>query len=173
MAKNNPYRKRRKFDTNFQEWPMDTQLDLGTLAADAVIKANVVGFVDAAHLISAKLNWSAHDVPTSTGQVTVGLCHDDYTIAEIAEYLVASPTTKDDKIARERSRRGRWIKRAGKFPFAATEEVLNDGRPIKTKLNFDVQQSGDLAVWAFNSSDTPLTGNGHINCDGPLWGRWK
>lgn len=173
MAKHQTGRKARGVDANFQEWPLDIQLDLSTLAAATVVKTAAITLTDAAFLYSGKFTWTMHDIPVNTGIIKVGLCHDDFTNSEIAAFLTAAaPVTKGDKVAREISTRGKFIKRVGVFPLEVLSESLNDGKPIKTKLRFDIQQGRALAMYAMNVSDTVRTGNAHVSMNGPLWGRW-
>ncbi len=161
-------------DANFQDWPFNLQLSLSTLAADTTIILSMITFSDAAYMMSARGNWSAHDIALSTGQVRVGFAHGDFTVVEIDAYLaLGAPVSKSDKTNREISTRGRYIRKVGLFPFQDIAEVLNDGRPIKTKLRWDQQQNTSLSMWAQNSSDTPLTGDAHISFNGSVYGRWR
>ncbi len=129
-------------------------LQLGTLGANTVIKDLIVGTTDIAYrMISITATWSLLDLPASDGPITVGYAHDDYTVAEIAECLLAGDIAQDDKIAQERG--NRLVRVVGTFMPGAVEP-LNDGKPIKTRLNWLVSTGNSIAFFAFNDSGSAL-----------------
>lgn len=108
------------------------------------------------------------------GPMICGLAHSDYTTGEIEAYLENDGSWNEgDLVAKEIS--GRKIRRVGAFDVADDQVdgfTLNDGKPIKTKLNWILLQGQSLESWVYNAglvsfiTTTPtLTINGHAN----LW----
>ncbi len=87
------------------------------------------------------------------GPVIVGVAHSDYTSAEIEAYLeAASSWDIGDKIVKEV--RSRLVRVIGVFdiPEGVGQAVrLNDGRAIRTKLNWLLAEGDTLGFWAYNS----------------------
>ncbi len=136
---------------------VDEELDLGTLAARTAILAIFDNVVNERTLVSSLVGtWSLSDwtVATGDGPVLVGVCHSDYNSAEVEEYLEQTQSWNEgNMIAQEINKRK--IRRIGVFEspiggVAADSIVLNDGRPIKTKLNWILLQGQSLNIWAYN-----------------------
>ncbi len=121
--------------------------------------------------------WSIGDLTPSvnTGPIVVGVCHGDYTDTEILEYLTqAGSWNETDLIAQERAKRK--IRVVGYFsqPLSATDILtLNDGRAIKTKLNWLVAEGQGLNFFVYNLGTSALAGTqpnvnvqGHANLFG-------
>ncbi len=134
---------------------IDEDLDLGTLGTKVVISAVMDETVDERMLISSIVaaytisNWTP---VASAGPILVGIAHSDYTDAEIEAFLETTGSWNEvDLVQQEVSKRK--IRRIGIFdtPDAATDSaVLNDGKAVKTKLNWILGQGQTLRVWAYN-----------------------
>ncbi len=151
----------------------------GTLAAKTLVSVNFDETVRERTLISSIVatyslsNWT----PTAAaGPVLIGLAHVDYSNAEIESFIEATGSWDEgDLVQQEISKRR--IRRIGIFdaPTGPTDEaVLNDGRPIKTKLNWTLLQGQTLALWIYNlgtgafaGTDPVVHAEGHAN----LWPR--
>ncbi len=160
---------------------VDEELDLGTLAARTAILVIFDNVVNERMLISSLVAiWSLADwtVATSDGPVLVGVSHSDYNATEIEEYLEQTQSWNEgNKIAQEINTRK--IRRIGVFQspiggVAADAVVLNDGKAIKTKLNWIMLQGQSLNIWAYNmggsafaTTNPTLRAVGHAN----LWPR--
>ncbi len=121
--------------------------------------------------------WSVDEwtAASETGPLVVGICHSDYTTTEIEQFVEnLGSWNEGDKIGQEIGKR--QIKRVGEFdlsPQALAHAVLNDGNPIKTKLNWMLMQGQSLRLWMYNtglatvSTATAATigVNGYVN----LW----
>ncbi len=154
---------------------VDEELQLATLATKDVVGAVFDETVNERTLVSSIIatyslaNWTAI---ANAGPVVFGVAHGDYTDAEIEEYLeITGQWNEGDMRAREIS--SRKIRRVGSLGGAATAaetDVLNDGKPVKTKLNWILNQGQTLRFWAYNSglaniatTDPTLVANGHVN----------
>ncbi len=111
---------------------------------------------------------------TGLGPMVVGVAHSDYSAAEIEVYLEnAGAWNEGNMISKEISTRK--IRRIGAFDVAddAVDGIsLNDGKPIKTRLNWILLANQSLRSWTYNgglvsfATSTPtLTMSGHAN----LW----
>ncbi len=157
---------------------IDLDASLGTLApktavldpTDTVTERTLVSSVVATYSIS---NMAA---TTNAGPIEVGVAHGDYTLAEVEEYLeLQSSWEEADMIDKEIA--SRKIRRIGVFdaPVATSGAyTLNDGRPIKTKLNWILTGGQGLNFWFYNlgtaalaTSDPNANTRGHAN----LWPR--
>ncbi len=130
--------------------------------------------------VKATYSMSNYTPGADRGPIQVWLCHSDYSLAEIEEYIentVSESWDEGDLIARERNSRGRRIKFVGAFQPTSTSiatdtHVLNGGRMITTKANW-MLQTGKGAVFvyyntgsaALATTDPEVNINGHAN----LW----
>ncbi len=160
----------RKRNTNFAVLKVTAALALGAAANDTGAEAGAIGLVDSHYEISADLTWSARDHTAGEGPIEVGLSTNDLSITEIIESLDSNPTGRGDVIALERSRRP--VREVGQFAGALTEETLNDGQPIRTKLGFRMSDSTTLNLYAVNRSGATLTTGTVITVTGKLYVRW-
>ncbi len=154
-------------------------LGLGTLAGRTLVSDifdNVVNertLVSSIECIYSMTNFTA---ASDSGPIVVGIAHSDYTDAEIQAVLDATLSWNEgDLVAQEVV--NRKVRKIGIFetpPNASTAVRLNDGRKIKTKLNWTLLQGQSLRVWAFNLGGTALaTTAPAIFCEGKanLWPR--
>ncbi len=163
--------RKRNRNRNFVAIPIDSGITLSTLAnATALSGSLVAALTEDLYCISADLTWSIQGLTPGEGPVYVGVAHGDYSDTEITEALTVSLTGPGNKIEQERSRR--LVRRAGGFPGILAEEVLNDGRPLRIKLKFTVQNPKTIKLFAFNRSGAALTTGGIVRVFGDLYGRW-
>ncbi len=149
---------------------IDETLPLGTLA-----NADVVGDVfndtldQEAYAISQEAIWTIRELTDDEGPIIVGVAHGDYTDAEIEEYLEnAGSWTRGDMLAQEIAKRK--IRSVGSFAATGTgDQVLNDGKPIKTRLGFMLQEGQTIKVWAWNKSGAALTTGAQVFLEGHVW----
>ncbi len=169
--------RRRRSMGRYIRGTVDEELDLGTLAARTAISAIFDNVVNERTLVSSLVaTWSLADwtVATGDGPVLVGVAHSDYTSTEIEEYLEQTQSWNEgNMIAQEINKRK--IRRVGQFEspiggVAADSVVLNDGKAIKTKLNWILLQGQSLQIWAYNmggsafaTTNPTLRTAGHAN----------
>ncbi len=144
---------------------------LGALVDEVVIKSDSDAMNNDFFLISADLTWSLRDLTAGEGPIQCGLAHGDYTVGEIQEHLnISGMEDAGDKIAQEQGRR--LVRRAGMFSGILAAETLNDGKPIRTRGKFTVQDLFAVGFWAQNQGGATLTTGGFVEVNGKLYGRW-
>ncbi len=122
--------------------------------------------------IEATYTLTAVTPATGLGPMICGVSHSDYTAAEIEQWLENATSWNEGNMAAQEVS-GRKIRRIGAFAVAddaADGVTLNDGKPIKTKLNWILTQGQSLNSWCYNAglisfvTSTPtLTIIGHAN----------
>ncbi len=150
----------------FRKLPFQNTVALVTTASDAVVIATIGQTVtEERRFLSIETTVSLVDLTSGDGPLTVGVAHSDYTAAEIEGSLeLFANWDEGDMIAREKSRR--WIRTLG--ILSELEPTLNEGRVLKTRLNWRVASGDTLSFWVMNRGGTPTTGalvkfDGHIN----------
>ncbi len=100
-----------------------------------------------------------------------GLAHSDYSAAEIEECLEAQGAIDlGDKLAQEQS--NRLVREIGIMSggdSAAGGIMFNDGRPVKTRLNWLLAAGDQLQLWIRNSSAVIWTTGSTVSVTGNLW----
>ncbi len=132
---------------------IDQDLGLATLAAKTLVSSATNTVSEKRRVSSIKCTHTLSDftVAANTGPIMVGVAHSDYTDAEIEAWVERSGSwSMSDLVADEV--RQRKIRRIGIFriPPTAAGAVLNDGKPIRTKLNWTMITSQGLKFWAYN-----------------------
>jgi len=158
---------------------VDESLSMATLASKTLVLAIFDETVNERTLVSSLVaNWSMRNFTpiASAGPVLVGVSHSDYSAAEIEAYIEATGSWNEGNMTQQEIAK-RKIRRIGVFdtPDAAEDSaVLNDGRPIKTKLNWILLQGQSLNQWSYNlgaaafATTIPVVDvSGHVN----LWPR--
>ncbi len=162
-------RKRGSNMNKYSRVPVATGVDLGALVAGDLASAAIGPTMkNEGRVSSVELAWSLRDLSNEEGPIYFGVAHPDYTSAEIEESVEADVTGPGQMIERERG--NRLVRMIGVFSGQGEDEKFNDGRPVKTKLNWVFQDaSKPLAYWAYNISTVTLTtgarlvGIGHLN----------
>ncbi len=174
MAKHPKSRKRRM--GRYIRGNVNEVLALGTLGPVTVISAAFDNVVSERTLVSSVVATYAIENFTPNagdGPIAVGLAHSDYSDAEIQAVMTATASwAEGDLVAQEIAKRK--VRRVGVFDPNESGDVLNDGKAIKTKLNWILNSGQTLRVWAFNTgastlatTDPDVTVEGHAN----LWPR--
>jgi len=153
---------------------IDMDAALGTLAAKtAVLQGTQDGVTERTLLTSIDCVYSLSDftLGANIGPVEVGVAHSDYTLAEIEAWIeLSTGWDEGDLVSREIS--GRKIRRIGVFEHISTDgnSVLNEGRLLKTKLNWILTTGKNLDFYFYNrgtaaiaSSDPNVNISGHAN----------
>ncbi len=158
---------------------VNEQLNLGTLAPSTLAAAQFDETVNERMLVSslvATYSVAEWTPAAGDGPILVGIAHGDYTAAEIEEVIEMTDSWDEGNLV-EQELGKRKIRKIGVFhsPQASTEGVsLNDGRPIKTKLNWILNQGQTLQVWAYNmggSAFATTTPTVHLEGHANLWPR--
>ncbi len=140
---------------------------LSTLGSDtAIVNAFVANAVSSYRAMSVKATWSLTGLTAGEGPITVGFAHDDYTVTEIKEALEAAASIDPgDKIAQEQA--DRLVRIVGTLSEANSE--LNEGKPIKTRLNWLIGVGHSINMFAYNESPSALTTGAVLHSQGDLW----
>jgi len=141
---------------------------LTTLGSDTVLIATISGTGDLSYrAVTVKGTWTLSGLTAGEGPITVGYAHSDYTVAEIKECLEANlSVNQGEKISNERA--NRLVRVVGTFAPTANS-ALNDGKPIKTRLNWLISVSDSVNLFAFNEGTGALTTGATVNLQGDLW----
>ncbi len=169
MAKH-PKRRSRKMG-RYIRGNIDEKIPLGTLAPVTGLR-QAVGDVltEKARCTSVEALYSLKDLTAAdnAGPIEIGVAHSDYSLVEIEEWIEQTTGWNEgDKVAKEIS--SRFIRRIGVFDAADLETVvLNDGRKIKTRLNWGLTTGQTLAFWVYNQGSAALSGttNGDVHVSG-------
>ncbi len=151
-------------------------LQLGTLAADTLISDTFDESPTEESVISSiEATWALNGLVAGQGPILFGVAHSDYTDAEIEAVLENTGAwSQGKKTEQEVAKRlvriiGTFV---GKQGTGTNDVQFNDGKPVKTKLNWKIQTGQTLKMWAYNISGAALTtadpgmrANGHVN----LW----
>lgn len=152
---------------------VDEELALTTLASKTVVGTTFDETVQERTLVSSIVaNWSGKDFTAGEGPIMVGVAHGDYSDAEIEAVIESTGSWNEgDKVAQEVSKR--LVRRIGVLSLADGDPVLNDGKPMKTKLNWILNQGVFLKIWAYNMGSGALTTGGIVQAEGHanLWPR--
>ncbi len=169
-------RRRRPNFNNYLSANIDLDDSLTTLGAKTLTSIPTLTVIDTTRISSIRNTYTLSDFTpgANIGPILVGVSHSDYSDAEIEGFIESSNGwDMSNLIAREiRQRRIRMI---GTFntPSAASDSTrLNDGRPIRTKLNWIVAEGQGLRFWAYNMGNQAVATtvpNFHIFGNANLW----
>ncbi len=115
------------------------------------------------------------DATAGEQPIEIGYCHNDYSIGEVAEKLVADESNRrGDMIAREQA--NRKVRLIGSFPqltVAGADVVLQGGVPIRTGMKFAIGIGSNIQIWARQRAGVAnLTTGAIVQCTGTCFGRW-
>ncbi len=159
-------KRRRRSMGRYIKGNIEEDISLGTLGAETIISAASDTVQDRAILTSIDATWSlANYTPAANdGPIMVGVAHSDYSDTEVEQFLELDTSwAEGDKVDREVM--NRLIRRIGVFDTpsdAAASVTLNDGKPIKTKLNWILNTNQGVNYWVYN------TGSGALGTTDPV-----
>ncbi len=164
----------------YQRGNINVDIAGGTLAAVTAILGSTVDQVSDRMLLSsvvATYSFAGFTGGDNIGPVEVGIAHHDYTLTEVEQYLEAANSWDEGNLT-TREVMGRKIRRVGVFPVQAASAgeaaVLNDGKQIKTKLNWILTEGQGLNFWIYNQGSAAFAStdpNAHIFGHANLWAR--
>jgi len=156
---------------------IDEEVPLVTLAAKTLVSAAFAENVDSEARISsivARYSLSDFTPAAADGPILVGLAHSDYSDAEIEAWLELTSSWAEGNLVASKEVANRLCRRVGIFDTPATLALatsLNDGKAIKTKLNWLLIEGQTIKVWAYNMGTSALTSGAivHIQGHANLW----
>ncbi len=168
---------RRRRNRKYLRGNIDEDHGYAALASKDVVLTVFDETVDERTLISSLVAvWSNLGLTPAAGvgPIMVGIAHSSYTAAQIEEWIENTGAWSEGSLVNQEIAK-RKIRRIGVFDnrAAATQTVtLNDGKAIKTKLNWILTQGQGLAFWTYNmgtaavATTSPVANaQGHAN----LW----
>ncbi len=170
--------RRRRRDRNFVAIPFAASVDTTTLANNTVIVIAALSsvFTEDLRIHSVDGLWASRDGTISEGPLTFGYAHSDYTAAEIAERESVVLTGPPAKIENEQA--NRLVRRVGQFigfgaAGTAGVETVNNGNPIRTRLNWLISDGFTLDLWVMNRGSGALTDGPVVEISGTIYGSWQ
>ncbi len=162
-------RKARRKRVRLIKGNVDEELALVTLADSALISTIFDENVeDRSFILSLEGTWTKRGGTPGEGPLIIGVAHSDYSSTEIEEVIENTGSwAEGDLVAQEIGRRK--VRIIGSFPQVTEDEVLNDGKPIKTALKFILNQGDSLKLFAYNKSRTALTTGSVLIVSGHVW----
>ncbi len=164
MAKH-PKRRGRRYK-GYRKLPFNTDVVGGTLSADDVtITVIATVLTEERRVLSVEASWALTGLAATDGPLVVGIAHSDYSAAEIEESLEAAGSWDEgDKVAQEQAKR--LVRQVG--ILTEEETALNDGQPVKTRLNWRIATGDTLQFWLWNRGIQLTTGalvkvSGHLH----------
>jgi hypothetical protein len=116
--------------------------------------------------MSLNCTWGVTAMNDADGPITVGVVHSDYSITELKECLESSVSiNQGDKIAQEKA--NRLVRIVG--TISTDRPMLNDGEPIKTRLNWLITIGQQLELFAYNENAAVMITGARFNVAGDLW----
>ncbi len=159
---------------------IDVNQSLGTLAGSTGILGAISDVVEEKALISSIVCTYALEGMTqgdNIGPISVGVAHSDYILSEIEAWIEqVTGWAEGDLQAREVA--NRLIRKIGTWPADPAGDlgaaVLNDGKSIKTKLNWVLTTGQNVTFFFYNEGGSPLATtnpNAHVVGHANLWPR--
>ncbi len=144
-------------------------ITVGALALSTAVTGTCYGNADGAYrIIALKGTWSLTTNTAGNGPLVVGFCHGDYTVTEIKEFIESTSSISiGNKILGEQA--NRLIRRVGVFNGLTTDESLNDGMPIKTRLNWAIPIGTNLNMFAYNDDASNRDTGSFVKFNGTGW----
>ncbi len=169
---------RRKF-SRYIRGSVEEQVSLGTLAGQTLTSAVFDNTVNERTFVSSIVaTWDVKNFTAggAIGPLLCGIAHSDYSNAEIEAWVEDSGSWDEGDLVRQEIAK-RKIRTVCELRAGATASdgfVANDGKPIRTKLNWIMLQGQTLRLWVFNLGGSAIATtipivqcSGHVN----LWPR--
>ncbi len=159
---------------------VDEKMALGTLAPQtAVVQAFGETVSERTYVSSLIATWAMSEftIAAGDGPIMVGVMHSDYSAAELEEFIENTGSWNEASLVQTKEIGRRLIRVVGIFRTpsisgAGSAVILNEGRPMRTKLGWILTTGQTLDVWAYNlgasglaTTDPQLLVQGHAN----LW----
>ncbi len=144
-------------------------LALSTLGTATAVTTGLTGASTSTYrAVSADFVWAIEDLAAGEGPITVGFAHSDYTVTEIKEAL-ESAASIDQGLKIEQEKSNRLVRIVGTIGTGTGVNQLNDGKPVKTRLNWLITIGDEVNIFAYNDSSSSLTTGAILHPMGNLW----
>ncbi len=140
----------------YRKLPFTVTTAGGTVAADDVTSSVLAEVLtEERRILSVEATYAMEGLAAGDGPIEYGVAHSDYSAAEIEEAIEATGAWDEgDKVAQEQAKR--LVRQLG--IFTAEETALNDGQPVKTRLNWRIATGDTLQFWIRNRGIQLTTG---------------
>ncbi len=171
--------RRRKF-RRYIKGILDELMVPATLAARTLAATNTDETVNERTFVSSIVaRWSIDNMTplANAGPLMVGIAHGDYTAAEIEQFIENTGSWDEGDLVNQEVAK-RKIKIVGVFAdqegtTSLSIMVLNNGKPIKTKCKWVLNQGTGLKTWVYNLGSVDISGtsapNIHVEGHANLW----
>ncbi len=173
-----PNKPKRRGYRKYLRGKIEFQLDLGTLGSKTLIGGVVSGAVIERTFVSsivASYSLAEFTDAIGDGPIMVGVAHSDYTDAEIEAFIENSGSWNAGNLTAQEVAK-RKVKIIGVFESSVADssgiETLQDGRMIKTKLNWILITAQNLRFWAYNAGLSAIATTQpefHVDGHANLW----
>ncbi len=166
------HRRSNRWGPNMLRVRINNAAAVGALANnDLAIGALIVAADGEYRALSIKGTWSMSGHTAGEGPIHFGISHGDYTSAEVEEWFESTGAmSQGDKVANEQA--SRLCRQVGTFQGLSAEEVINDGKPVTTKMNWRIAEGVTLNTWIYNQSGATLMTGTVVQTAGHIVGRW-
>ncbi len=143
---------------------IDRSFTLGTLAANTgILSSGGSTVVDTTFCSSIECNYAMNNYTgvNNAGPIRLYAVHSDYALSEAEQYIESSGSwDQGDKIQQEQ--RSRKVKLIGQFypqggSGAGATNDMNQGRKLKTKLNWLLNEGDTIQFLAYNAGSAALS----------------
>ncbi len=150
-----------------------TSITIGVLAAKDLVSGPVTGVSTSSYrIMSVDFNYALSDLgATADDGQEFGLAHSDYTDTEIEQCIEVSASV-DVSNKTEQEQANRLVRIIGNLvgaPGTGAGLNFNDGRPMKTRLNWGMGIGQNLVLWIRNFSGTVYTTGATLDIVGNMW----
>ncbi len=166
--------KKGKRSFNLRRVRANASITVGALGTKSLVASAATGVVEnTLRVISTKCTFTWSGIGAAIDDsLEFGWAHSDYTAAEIEEALEASGSmSPSEKIQAEQA--NRFVRLIGTISAASVADgggvAFNQGRPVKTKLNWLLIEGDTLKLWARNGSGVVYTTGSTLSMVGDLW----
>ncbi len=162
---------RRRF--NLRKVRNSNALAVTALTTQDLVKGAMSAAVTATtRIVSMEMIWGWSDIGAAIDDgLEFGVAHSDYTAAEIEEAIEANSSMDlGDKVRQEQA--NRLIRSIGVITgqgIAGGGLTYNDGKPVKTRLNWLLTIGDTIDVWVRNSSGVVYTIGSSLTSLGHFW----
>ncbi len=163
------YTRRRKRVFNLRRVRTTPAIALSTLASAVAVKLGMTGAAPNTYrAVSVSQVWDIIGMTGGEGPILVGYAHSDYTVTEIKEAIESSASI-DPGLKIEQEKSNRLIRIVGQLDQQTNN--LNDGKPLKTRLNWLISPGDEVSIFAYNDGAAALTTGAVVKSSGNLWVR--
>ncbi len=166
-------RRRSRWTSDMQKVQLFQVLALSTLAASTLIGADMIASGDDQYrILSMTGYWSLRGGTAGEGPLIMGVAHSGYSDAQIEAVLETETMLTRGNIVATREVGRRLVRRVGQFSGVGTEEVLNDGKVTKVRLNWAMGEASVPRMWVHNFSGATLAGGAIVSFNGSMIIKW-